>query len=363
MHHKIEMTRFAFLAAFLLALPTALPAEPPAGSEFYFPPPGRGLDKQARRTPVETGLNPAVVEQLQGKATRWALWRNGYLVHVEGDFNKAQDVASLRKTWYAMAVGAAIKQGQIPSLDQKINLYETDLKGNDALATWRHLITQSAGFDYPHPSFPEIGDPKPGEVWTYSDWNLVRLCNALAKVYGKHDYHDDFPDVMKQAYFDAIGMQGWSTRTSFDRASGMEDGVRLVLNLEHMGRLGLLALARGTWNGVELVPRSFVEELETKQTCDMKLNCDGPYDGKRPELKNFREAPYGFLTWVNTDGDYYPGASRAWACGSGGVAGTVLWNHTNGIVYSGVGVRGMAFNGIPRIIEANIVGPNPAHEP
>ncbi|MEK6704724.1 MAG: hypothetical protein AABZ06_02965, partial [Bdellovibrionota bacterium] len=107
---------------------------------FYFPPPGQGLDKQDPRQPEKAGLDPAIVEQINnfagnnreergaGASQRWALWRHGYLIHLEGDFNQAVDVASLRKTWHAMMVGAAIKQGKIPSYNQKISVWQTELK-------------------------------------------------------------------------------------------------------------------------------------------------------------------------------------------------------------------------------------------
>ena len=98
---------------------------------WHFPPPGRDVAHQDRRRPGEVGLDPAVVRRVddfiaahpyrEAKAPpRWALWRHGHLVHVEGEFNKPVHVASLRKTWHALAVGAAIQQGRIPSYDQKL---------------------------------------------------------------------------------------------------------------------------------------------------------------------------------------------------------------------------------------------------
>jgi CubicO group peptidase (beta-lactamase class C family) len=241
---------------------------------FYFPPPGQGLANQQIRHPEEVGLAPSVVERVDNwlaahrdetrtKDQRWALWRHGYLVHVRGEFDEPVEVASLRKTWHAMIVGAALKQGRIPSLDQKLSVWQSGLAGPHAEATWRHVLTQSAGFDYPHGEHPAYA---PGEMWTYSDWNLFHLCHALAKVYGKAGFYDHYEDVAAAAYFDAIGLRGWSTRIVFDRSSQMDDGVRFVLSLEHMGRLGLLVVARGAWNGVELVPRPFVDALESKQT-------------------------------------------------------------------------------------------------
>lgn len=49
------------------------------------------------------------------------------------------------------------------------------------------------------------------------------------------------------------------------------------------------------------MPRWFVEELERKQTYGMRVNYDGPNDGKIG--MSYPEAPDGFMTWVNTDGD------------------------------------------------------------
>ena len=329
---------------------------------IYFPPPGQGADAQDQRSPQEVGLDPELVNGLRGQASRWALWRHGYLVHVEGNFNQNQEVKSLRKTWHALTVGAAIKQRKIPSYKQKIsqwvNLHNGDnphravdgnVYHNDA--TWWHVMTQSAGFDYPYGGYPAY---KPSRIWTYSDKNPRHLTDALAKAYGKKDHYDNYKDVVKQAYFDAIGMRGWDV-------TGNHDGARFHFDLEDMGRLGLLLMARGRWNGTEVIPQWFVEELETKQTYGMLVNYNGPDDGAigwDPAV--YPECPYGYMTWVNTDQDLYPGADAAWAYGAGAGGTYILWNHRNGIVFAGVAVKsGPTSNGIPHIIERNITGPNP----
>lgn len=354
-------------AGLLPAAPAAV-ADQKVASGLFFPPAGRGAELQSRRSPVEAGLDPALADRIERylrenpytarrSVPRWALWRHGYFVHVEGNFNQTADVASLRKTWHAMIVGAAIKQGRIPSLDQKISAWLPELRGHDAEATWRHVLTQSAGFDYPYGDHP---DYRPGEMWTYSDWNLVHLCNALARVYGKKGYEDDFAAVAARAYFDAIGLTGWSTTVTKDaRFAHPNDGVRLVISLEHMGRLGQLALARGSWNGVELVPRGFVEALETKQTRGMRVNYEGPNDGRIGlSPAQFPECPYGYLTWVNTDGDLYPRADRAWACGRGAGGSVVLWNRRNGIVFAGFAIQvSSARENLPRVLDAIIASP------
>lgn len=318
----------------------------------YFPPPGESLNQQSRKPPAEVGMDDSFIAGMATNVTgRWALWRDGYLIHVQGDFNKKQDVKSLRKTWHALTVGAAIKQGRIPGLDQKVSTWVDGLTGPHADATWWHVLTQTSGLDYPYGEFPAF---QPGEMWTYSDKNPRVLCNALARVFGKKDCRDNYADVVKAAYFDAIGMRGWQTVPQ-------DDGVRLVLDLEDMGRLGLLVLNRGQWNGVELIPQWFIEQLERKQTDTIRVNYNGPDDGKIDlDPEKFPEVPYGFMTWVNTDGDFYPGADKAWAWGAGAGGTCIMWNRNNGIVFAAVGVVNQpSTNGIPHVIERAIRTSNP----
>ena len=348
-----RMTLLALGLARFTSSAAAVEAQKFGSQGIYFPPPGQSMASQSRKQPEEVGMRPQFIARIKDKmqGNRWALWRHGYLVHVDGDFNKNTEVASLRKTWHALTVGAAIGQGKIPSLHQTINVWRKELTGKDAKATWRHVITQTSGFDYPYGQQPAY---EPGQMWTYSDKNPRHLCNALARVYGKKDYADNYDDVVREAYFDAIDLHGWTTRAN-------QDGIRFQLDLEDMGRLGLLVLARGRWGDKQVIPRSFVEQLETKQTRGARVNYNGLDDGIIGlDPKDFPEAPYGFMTWVNTDCDYYPGADKAWAWGAGAGGSRVLWNHRNGIVFAGFGVPGgPSSNGIPHIIESCIEGPNP----
>ena len=354
---KMRCIRYVIcLAAGLILFPVSVGPVQMQSSEakgVYFAPPGQSIANQDRRSPEEVGMRPEIIARLKAimKGNRWALWRHGYLVHVDGDFNKNTEVASLRKTWHALTVGAAIGQGRIPSVHQKINVWRKELTGKDAKATWRHVITQTSGFDYPYGRHSAY---EPGQMWTYSDKNPRHLCNALARVYGKQGYTDNYDDVVRQAYFGAIGLRGWTTRVR-------QDGIRFQFDLEDMGRLGLLVLARGRWRDKQVIPRSFVEQLETKQTRGARVNYNGPDDGNVGlGAKEFPEAPYGFMTWVNTDGDYYPKADKAWAWGAGAGGSRVLWNHKNGIVFAGFGVPGdPTSDGIPHIIESCIDAPNP----
>ncbi len=341
--------------ALLLPLLCSVPLA--AAEKLYFPPPGETQDQQNRWTPKQAGFDGSLIKALEDArlAERWALWRYGHLIHVHGDFNQASDVASNRKTWHALAVGAALQQGKIPSIDQKVSVWNKELTGKHADATWRHVITQSAGFDYPYGEYPAFD---PGKMWTYSDYNPVNLCRALARVYGRRDYDDNYDAVLREAYFDAIGMRGWKTVMKKDpQFLGPNDGIRLVLDLEDMGRLGLLVLARGRWNGKQLVPEWFVKALETKQTRGMLINYNGPNDGKfaTGDPKDFPEAPYGFMAWVNTDGDLLPGADWRWALARGAGGHKTFWNEPLGIVFAAAGARTLPREkDVPQILESHL---------
>jgi CubicO group peptidase (beta-lactamase class C family) len=344
----------------LAAVVLVLGAHAPAVDEgFYFPPPGQSLAQQDRRSPAEVGLDPEIEDDLWPVAERWALWRHGRLVALKGDFNLTEDVKSAHKTWHAVAVGAAIQQGRLGSIGSRISRWDTGLEGKDRDASWWHVLTQSAGFDYPCCGRP---DYEPGVMWTYSQLNMVSLTRALARVYGKRDQFDDYAGVLEAAYFDEIGMRGW--RVHYRN----ESNPRLDLDLEDMGRLGLLMAAGGRWAGERVIPRWFIDELGRKQTAGMLVNYQGPNDGEvNLSDADFPESPYGFLTWANTDRDFYPDATADWAWAAGAFGYYVLWNRSNGIVFAAFGLKDDQFTGdgpptwggVPAIIESHIVAPDP----
>jgi hypothetical protein len=103
--------------------------------------------------------------------------------------------------------------------------------------------------------------------------------------------------------------------------------------------------------------------LETKQTSGMLYNRQSPYgdpNARRDRESEQREAPCGFMTWVNTDGDLHAGADPRRARGSGAGGTIMLWNHTNGIVLVGAGIRPDSERmNTPLILEQAVARPNP----
>ncbi len=95
------------------------------------------------------------------------------MVHVEGDFNEATDVKSLRKTWHTLAVGAALEQEKIPSLRQKVSVWNKELKGKDAEATWWHCLAwPGAAYALYSPLGGNVTvDLAPDAIYEYAWWD------------------------------------------------------------------------------------------------------------------------------------------------------------------------------------------------
>jgi CubicO group peptidase (beta-lactamase class C family) len=314
---------------------------------IHFPQPGEGIQFQDQRTPEEVGLSPTIIEDVDKVIAqgRWAIWRYGYLVHIEGDFNANSEVRSLRKTFFALAVGSALQSQRIPSIDQSLS--HLNLQTNNQKLTWHHLLNQTSGL--------YSAQLTPGEEWAYHDFNPYLLCQALSSIYGKSSYEDNFSDVIGEALLNPIGAQGWSTKAE-------EDGVRLVLDLEDLGRIGTLLIAHGKWNEKSIVPEGFVEELSTKQTYGIQANYTvnsefevtssqgqnrwnpsgiikaiknqvrGEQNFQGMHVKKFSESPYGYMAWVNTDQDLWPGVSPKWSMGYGAGGNLLIWNLESGLV-------------------------------
>jgi hypothetical protein len=292
----------------------------PSSSGIYFPPAGESIANQFLTTPQEVGLNASIITDLESVivAGRWALWRHGYLVHLVGDFNANTEITSGRKTVHAATVGAGIQRGLIPSLQQRLRVWNPELTGADADATWAHALTETSTFDEPTLA--------PGSLWAYSDANAFQLNRALSRVWGNPDFTANYDAVVADALFDPIGAQGWSTSVG-------SDGIRLHMDLEDLGRVGLLLVTGGEWVDNRLIPEWFVDRLITKQTYGIPPDYDNANNGHTGlQVEDFPDSPYGLMTWVNTDQDLYPAAAATWAVGLGAEGHYLAFDPASGIV-------------------------------
>lgn len=318
------------------------------------------------RTPAQVGLSPAVVSKLQStiRGGRWALWRHGYLVHVQGSFNSTTEVKSLRKTFHSATIGALIQQGKIASVDRPLTDWNAGVSGGPGnchlQATLRHVMSQTSTFD-------ESG-MCPEDLWAYSDANPPRVNRVAARAWrgtNSTDYNTNYAEVIGGALLGRIGATGWSTSVS-------SDGIRMKVDLEDLGRLGILLANSGRWGDAQVIPASYVDQMASKRTYGIPPNYDNDNDGELGlRESDFPESPYGFLTWVNTDRDLFPQADPTWAQGWGDGGHYLLFDPASGVVMAilassekftpkepraGRPIRATA---VVHALQAHIAGPDP----
>lgn len=286
------MDRMPILARAAMITPSPQPLPLPLGEPLDIP----GLDDYM------TQQNTAGLVIVQDGKIR--LERYGLGFDPEGRWTSF----SVAKSFTSTLVGAAIQDGYISSLEDKVSRYIPDLRGSayDAV-TIRQLLTMSSGVrwneDYENPNAdvakfnnatPDSGVdatvsymrklPRahpPGEVWNYNtgETNLigVLVSSATKKSLAKY---------LQERVWHPAGMA--STATWLQGKTGHEiAGCCLQAATRDYARFGLFVLANGTAGGRQIVPSDWFDQATRKQ-------------------KDIGQAGrgYGFQWWTNDDGSF-----------------------------------------------------------
>ena len=208
----------------------------------------------------------------------------------------AGDVFSVMKSVLATTVGVVAQQGRLPDLDAPVAEVLAELRGTAAGAhTWRHLLTMTRGsqVDGPWdvdeltaragPLVPHIaGAPQlqePGRGFVYDNAGPHLVAAALSAV-----VDEPLLGFVRRELFEPLGMEpeGW-----LEDQQGIPLGYgHLRVSAADLGRLGQLWLDHGEVSGRSVVHDGYLAQMLTPQCA-----------GGAPE-----ELPYGFLTWIDTDG-------------------------------------------------------------
>ncbi len=224
------------------------------------------------------------------------------------DFNAAGRWTSfsVAKSFTSTLVGAAIRDGAIKSLDDKVSHYVPDLRGSayDDV-TIRQLLTMSSGVKW-NEDYEDVNsdvsrfndarpDPgvdatvsymrklprahKPGEVWSYNtgETNLVGVLVSSATGMPLSRY-------LQQKIWQPAGMEAKATwlqgKTGHEIA-----GCCIQAATRDFARFGLFVLANGSAHGQQIVPADWFAEATAKQK-----DIGAPGEG------------YGFQWWTYDDG-------------------------------------------------------------
>ncbi|MGQ0735021.1 MAG: serine hydrolase domain-containing protein [Acidobacteriota bacterium] len=145
--------------------------------------------------------------------------------------------------------------------------------------TLRHVLHMSSGL-YPvdNDLGPVIGSPlsywagansaegarnrglirEPGTSWDYENYDTVLAVLALRTALADERSYQEFP---RRALFDRIAMR--NTVPGMDRFGHYVLSSQVYTNARDLGRLGLLYLNRGRWNGEQVLPETWVDFVRT----------------------------------------------------------------------------------------------------
>lgn len=207
---------------------------------------------------------------------------------------------SAAKTFVALLIGAAIKDGKIKSLDDKVSQYIPSFKeGKKQNISIRHLLMMASGLDWEESGKNPLSEnaesyygtdlwglvnrqqaiTKPGVHFNYQSGNSQILGFILEKATGKN--------LSKYAYeklWSKIGTEH-DAYWSLDKENGEEKSFCCLYGTSRdFARLGRLILNKGKWEGEQLIPEDFMTEFFKNP----KLSTD-------ENIPNYR---YGLHIWT-----------------------------------------------------------------
>lgn len=284
------MDRITVLADHRTVAPSATPLPLPAGKPLNVP----NIDQYM------AGQRAAGLVILQDGKVR--LERYGMGFDAKGRWTSF----SVAKSFTSTLVGAAIQDGYIKSLEDKVSQYVPDLRGSayDDVSV-RQLLTMSSGVrwneDYEDPKADvamfnnAVPDPgvdatvsymrklprahPPGEVWHYNtgETNLIGVLVSSATKKTLSQY-------LQEKIWQPAGMEAEATwlqgKTGHEIA-----GCCLQAATRDFARFGLFVLANGNAGGKQIVPADWFAQATTKQK-----DIGEPGHG------------YGFQWWTYDDG-------------------------------------------------------------
>ncbi|HET9205882.1 MAG TPA: serine hydrolase [Burkholderiaceae bacterium] len=262
--------------------------------------------------------------------------QRGRVVAAWGEPERADLTFSVAKSYLAMLAGVAHGRGLLPNVDEPVVERVRGIgfeSAHNRQVTWQHLLTQTSEWEgsnfgipdtvdryrhvthEPRPPQGKKGDARPlqrpGTYWEYNDVRINQLSLALL-----HLFQQPLPEVFDEALMQPLECSAsWRWR-GYDDATvdlagrtvqsvpgGTHWGGGVSISASDQSRLGQLLLDGGSHRGRELLPPSWVQRMQ--QPCPI-----APY--------------YGWLLWLNGDGQVFPGASTRAFC-MVGAGGHVVW--------------------------------------
>lgn len=231
--------------------------------------------------------------------------RGGYLVADWGDTNQVDMTYSVAKSYLSTMAGLALDDGLIRNVDDRVADYvhtEHFSGEHNSQITWRMLLQQSSEwvgklFDKHDTADRRNGVDReiqtPGTLYEYNDVRVNLLGYALLELWRR-----PLPVILKERIMDPIGASDTWTWHGYETSWVDIDGTRMqsvsggshfgggiwITSMDH-ARFGHLFLARGNWNGRQLISQQWIDAAMTPSVT---------------------EPTYGYMWWLNPGRTLYP---------------------------------------------------------
>lgn len=355
---KIRLSRRSFLAvppAALLLASGHVRAASEGTPVSYFPPAG----KWERKVPEAVGMDSAKLKEAiefaktqdsgfdfaRDQVKRFGppmglvpksrasvngiIIRHGYIVGEFGDINAVDPVYSMAKSINSLSLGVAVTQGKIKNLDEPVKNMVKDGgydSPHNSKITWRHHVTQTSEWEgelfdrnanflgaekFGEGAMQPRAIKEPGTYYEYNDVRMNRFALSMARVFGK-----SLPEVLKENVMDPIGASNTWKWLGYDNSyvdingkkvqsvtGGSRWGGGFFTNDEDIGRMGLLLLNKGRWNGKQIISEAYLRDA-------VQATPLGP--------------DYGYLFWLNTKGKKWPTSPKT-AYAAVGNGSNMIW--------------------------------------
>ena len=280
----------------------------PVENEGTITPESQGMDSEKLLSMLET------VENLNKDFHSVLVFRNDVLVMETYSYPYQQEykhvIHSSTKSITSALIGIAIEEGLINSVNDRIVDYFDDMEFDHMSAekkaiTIKDLLTMSAGlywvdnmqYGAPDDSMAKMDmstnaieyvldqhmTSKPGEKFYYHNGASLILSAIIQKQANETTF-----EYARKKLFEPLGIKDieWPVNQN-----GITNGATgILMTPSDMGKIGLLYLNKGKWNGEQIVPESWVEE-STKKWIETPNALPGQ-DG------------YGYQWWMNSFGGY-----------------------------------------------------------
>jgi CubicO group peptidase (beta-lactamase class C family) len=283
---------------------------------------GKG-DGLRRSTPEAQGVATEgivrfleAIEDSQLEVHSFMMLRYGKVISEAWWYPYKRDVThimhSMSKTATSTAIGFAVQENLLSVDDRVISFFPDDLPDKispelDKL-TIKHLLTMAAGMenlpvltrDKPNWARTFLSTPvrhEPGTHFLYDSNASYMLSAILQKVTGETTLKYLTPRL-----FEPLGIENIQWESTPDGVT--LGGAGLRLKTADMAKIGQFYLQKGKWNGMQLLPASWIEEATTAQIYQR------PDRTAEENAGNEGAQGYGYQLWICTHGAYRADGAR-----------------------------------------------------